>query len=108
MGYGWHNVPWRAFNEPLCLLVDRLGSTHELEVEIRIVDMGGGGTYEDIDLGEILHSLTAFREMGRIRLVFIGRDKRAHVVYPLDPCSQPPYFCLLNWVDVRSNSMRKP
>ena len=31
-------VNWGAFDEPFCRLVDRLGSTHELEVEILIVD----------------------------------------------------------------------
>ena len=81
---------WGVFDEPLCRLVDRLGSTHELEVEILIVDRGGERVYEDIDPGVIVGSLAAFGEKGRIRLVYMGPDGRAHVVYPLDPCSPNP------------------
>ena len=82
--YSWRTTHWGTLNEPLCQLVDRLGSTHGLEVEIRTVDVGGGGTYEDTDLGVIVSSLAAFREKGRIRLVYVDRDKRAHVFYPPD------------------------
>ena len=85
-GASWRDVNWGAFNEPLCRLVDRLGSAHELEVEILIADVGGGSTYKDIDLGVIMSPLATFREKGRIRVVYMGRSGRAHVVYPLDPC----------------------
>lgn len=89
-GPSWRDFNWGAFNEPLCLLVDRLGLTRELEVEILIVDVGGGGAYKDTDPGVIVSSLVAFEKKGRIRLVYEGQDGRAHVVYPLDPCSQNP------------------
>ena len=84
------SVNWGTFNEPLCRLVDGLGFTHELEVEIRIVHAGGVSTYEDIGPGVIVSSLAAFREKGRIRLVYVGKGERVHVVYPLDPSSPNP------------------
>jgi len=86
-GPSWRDFNWGVFNEPLCRLVDRLGPRHELEVEILIVDMGGERVYKDIDPGVIVGSLAAFREKGRIRLVYTGPDGRAHVVYP---CSSNP------------------
>ena len=86
----WRGVDWGAFNEPLCRLVDRLGSPRELEVEILITDVGGRSAYKVIDLGVIENPLAAFREKGRIRVVYTGRDGGAHIVYPLDPCSSTP------------------
>ena len=84
-GLSWHDINWGAFDEPLCRLVDRLGSTHELEVAILIVDAGGISSYEDIGLEVIASSLAAFREKGRIRLIHCGgQDVRPHVVYPPD------------------------
>ena len=86
----WNDVNWGVCNEPLCRLAGRLGPTAELEVEIRIVNLGGVSMQESIHLGEIVSSLTAFREKGRIRLVYVDQDKRAHVVYSLDSCSPNP------------------
>ena len=87
-GPSWRDLYWGVFDDPLCRLASRLGPTHELEVEILIVDMGCERTYKDIDPGVIVGSLAAFGEKGRIRLVYEGWDGRAHVVYPLD--SRPP------------------
>ena len=84
VGPTWGDVNWGVFDEPLCRLVDRLGSAHELEVEILI---SGGSAYKDIDPEVIVGSLAAFREKGRIRVVWTCPDGRAHVIYPLDPCS---------------------
>ena len=89
-GFSWRRVNWGTFDEPLCLLVDRLGSTHQLEVEIRIVDAGVTSVSDDTDLGVIVNSFAAFREKGRIKLVYVGQNEKEHVVYPIDPCSPNP------------------
>ena len=86
----WRTVNWGAFNEPLCRLVNRLGPTRELAVEILIVDAGGTSRYGDIDPDTIVSPLVAFREKGRIRLAYVGRDGRKYIVYPLDPCCPNP------------------
>ena len=89
-GFSWYDVHWGAFDRPLCRLVDRLGSTHELEVEIRNVDEESVSTYKDIDPGRIVKSFVAFREKGRIKLIHVDRDGREYIVYPLDLCSPTP------------------
>ena len=90
-GFSWRRVNWETFDEPLCRLVDKLGSTHQLEVEIRIVDAGVTSVSEDTNLGVIVNSFAAFREKGRIKLVCVGQDGKEHVVYPIDPrCPNPP------------------
>jgi len=90
LGPSWRDVNWGAFNEPLCRLADRLGSARELEVDILIIDAGGMNM--DIDPGAIVSSLAGFREKGRIRVVHVGRDESARVVYPFGPGS-PTSVC---------------
>lgn len=71
-------------------MVDRVGSTHDLEVEVLIVDVGGGNRHRDIDPGMIVNPLAEFREKDRIKSVYADEDGVAHVVYPLDPCPPTP------------------
>ncbi|KAF9647248.1 hypothetical protein BDM02DRAFT_3117389 [Thelephora ganbajun] len=78
----WHDANWGVLDNPLRLLVDRLGCNHELEVEFRILDVevietdGGAGAMVIVD------SLAEFREKGQIRVVLVGLDGSNCVIYP--------------------------
>ena len=66
---------WRAYDAPLCQLVDRLECEHQLEVEFRLIGEGTEGMI-------IADSLAQFREKGRIRVVRVGLDGKESVVHP--------------------------
>ena len=72
------DIDWEVFDEPLCRLVDRSGRTCELEVDFRILGAGDG----EAEATAIENSLVKFREKGRIRVVWVGRDGSERVVYP--------------------------
>ena len=90
-GPSWRDVDWGAFDEPLCRLVDRLGSAHELVVLILILDTGEVSSYEDIGLGAIANSFAAFREKDRIALIYYwAQDMKPHLVHPPSPSYPNP------------------
>ncbi|KAF9647249.1 hypothetical protein BDM02DRAFT_2735437 [Thelephora ganbajun] len=81
-GFSWYDVYWRAFDNPLSLLVGRLGCKRRLEVEFRILDVEIVEMDGEAGAMVIVNSLAEFREKGQIRVVLIGLDGSACVVYP--------------------------
>jgi len=81
-GFSWRDINWKILNGPLCQLVDQSRCTRKLEVEFRIMCAGaveaGGGA----GLVTIADSLAQFREKGKIKVAWVGRDGRENVVYP--------------------------
>ena len=67
---------WEYYTHPLCLLADRLGSKHKLEVEFRLMDEG-------VEAMTIVDSLAEFGEKGQIRVVRVGSDGEESIAYPL-------------------------
>ncbi|KAF9647255.1 hypothetical protein BDM02DRAFT_3188164 [Thelephora ganbajun] len=76
----WYGVHWGVLDNPLSLLVNRLGCKRQLEVEFRILDvkvieMDGARAMV------IVNSLAEFREKGKIRVVLVGLDGSEYVIH---------------------------
>ena len=78
---------WKVFDGPLCRVIDQLGCTRRLEVDIRIIAEGVTRTSEDngVTVKTVVDSLAGFREKGHIRVVWVSQDKSESVVYPPAP-----------------------
>ena len=81
----WSGIVWTYFDKPLCQLADKLGCTHKLEVDVRIIVEGVAETGEDIGVVRIADYFSGFREKGQLRVVLVGPDGSGSVIYPPAP-----------------------